>query len=134
MQLSPAVRVPLLLQAANAADKARMQTYAPYLTALAKLSEVQVLDALPESPAPVSIVGETKLMLKVEIDVAAERERLSKEIARLDAEIGKAQAKLGNESFVARAPAQVVAQEQERLAAFSATLNKLREQFAKLAA
>jgi valyl-tRNA synthetase len=134
MQLSPAVRVPLLLQAANATDKARMQTYAPYLTALAKLSEVQVLDALPESPAPVSIVGETKLMLKVEIDVAAERERLSKEIARLDAEIGKAQAKLGNESFVARAPAQVVAQEQERLAAFSATLNKLREQFAKLAA
>jgi valyl-tRNA synthetase len=134
MQLSPAVRVPLLLQAANATDKARMQAYAPYLTALAKLSEVEVLDALPESPAPVSIVGETKLMLKVEIDVAAERERLSKEIARLEAEIGKAQAKLGNESFVARAPAQVVAQEQERLASFSATLNKLREQFAKLAA
>ena len=134
MQLSPAVRVPLLLQAANAADKARMQTYAPYLTALAKLSEVQVLDALPESPAPVSIVGETKLMLKVEIDVAAERERLSKEIAKLEAEIGKAEAKLGNESFVARAPAQVVGQEQERLASFSATLNKMREQFAKLVA
>lgn len=132
MQLSPAVRVPLLLQAANAEDKARMQTYAPYLQALAKLSEVQVLDALPESPAPVSIVGETKLMLQVEIDVAAERERLSKEIAKLDAEIAKAQAKLGNESFVARAPAAVVAQEQERVAAFSATLEKMREQFAKL--
>ena len=133
MQLSPAVRVPLLLQPANPADKARMQAYAPYLSALAKLSEVQVLDVLPESPAPVSIVGETRLMLKVEIDVAAERERLSKEIAKLDAEISKAQAKLGNESFVARAPAQVVAQEQERLASFSATLSKLREQFAKLA-
>jgi valyl-tRNA synthetase len=132
MQLSPAVRVPLLLQAANAEDKARMQTYAPYLQALAKLSEVQVLDALPESPAPVSIVGETKLMLQVEIDVAAERERLSKEISKLDAEIAKAQAKLGNESFVARAPAAVVAQEQERVAAFSATLEKMREQFAKL--
>lgn len=132
MQLSPAVRVPLLLQPANPADKARMQAYAPYLSALAKLSEVQVLDVLPESPAPVSVVGETRLMLKVEIDVAAERERLSKEIAKLDAEISKAQAKLGNESFVARAPAQVVAQEQERLASFSATLSKLREQFAKL--
>ncbi|CAN5763738.1 valine--tRNA ligase [soil metagenome] len=132
MQLSPAVRVPLLLQAANAGDKARMQSFAPYLQALAKLSEVQVIDTLPESPAPVSIVGETKLMLQVEIDVAAERERLSKEIARLDAEIAKAQAKLGNEAFVARAPAQVVAQEQERMANFSATLEKLREQFAKL--
>ena len=134
MQLSPAVRVPLLLQAANANDKTRLQSFAPYLQALAKLSEVQLVDALPDSPAPVSIVGETKLMLQVEIDVAAERERMSKEIARLDAEIAKAQAKLGNESFVARAPAQVVAQEQERMANFSATLDKLREQFAKLPA
>jgi valyl-tRNA synthetase len=132
MQLSPAVRVPLLLQAANAADKLRMHSFAPYLQALAKLSEVQVIDTLPDSPAPVSIVGETKLMLQVEIDVAAERERLSKEMARLEAEIAKAQAKLGNESFVARAPAQVVAQEQERMANFSATLEKLREQFGKL--
>ncbi|MES2070309.1 MAG: valine--tRNA ligase [Pseudomonadota bacterium] len=134
MQLSPAVRVPLLLQAANAEDKLRLQAFAPYLQALAKLSEVQVLDALPESPAPVSVVGDAKLMLKVEIDVAAERERLSKEIARLDAEIAKAQAKLGNESFVARAPEQVVAQEKERMASFTATLEKLREQFGKLPA
>ncbi|MFZ6771092.1 valine--tRNA ligase [Undibacterium sp. SXout7W] len=134
MQLSPALRVPLLLQAANAEEKARLQSFAPYLQALAKLSEVQVLDALPESPAPVSIVGESKLMLKVEIDVAAERERLSKEITRLETEIGKAEGKLDNESFVARAPAAVVAQEKERMANFSATLVKLREQFAKLPA
>ena len=132
MQLSPALRVPLLLQAANADDKARLQSFAPYLQALAKLSEVDVVDSLPESPAPVSIVGESKLMLKVEIDVAAERERLSKEITRLETEIAKAEVKLSNESFVARAPAAVVAQEKERMANFSATLAKLREQFSKL--
>jgi valyl-tRNA synthetase len=129
MQLSPALRVPLILQAAQAADNTALQDFAPYLQALAKLSDVQVVDVLPESPAPVSIVGEIKLMLKVEIDVAAERERIAKEIARLEGEIAKAETKLGNESFVARAPAQVVTQEKERLSGFAATLAKLREQF-----
>ncbi|HYD96691.1 MAG TPA: valine--tRNA ligase [Noviherbaspirillum sp.] len=131
MQLSPAQRVPLFIEA-SAADRAQVESFVRYLQALAKLSDVQIVDALPASPAPVSIVGTVKLMLKVEIDVAAERERLSKEIARLEGEIAKANAKLGNESFVARAPAQVVAQEKERLLTFGATLEKLREQFEKL--
>jgi valyl-tRNA synthetase len=132
MQLSPSVRVPLIVEAADAAGKASLHSFAPYVQALGKLSEVQIVDALPESPAAVSIVGTTKLMLKVEIDVGAERERLSKEIARIEGEIAKVNGKLGNESFVARAPAAVVAQENERLVNFSATIAKLREQFAKL--
>jgi valyl-tRNA synthetase len=132
MQLSPSVRVPLIVEPANAEDKAVMQGFAPYIQSLGKLAEVQIVDALPESPAAVSIVGTTKLMLKVEIDVAAERERLSKEITRIETEIAKVNGKLGNESFVARAPAAVVAQEHERLANFSATIAKMREQFAKL--
>jgi valyl-tRNA synthetase len=132
MQISPSVRVPLIVEAADAAGKAQLHSFAPYVQALGKLSEVQIVDALPESPAAVSIVGTTKLMLKVEIDVAAERERLSKEIVRIDGEIAKVNGKLGNESFVARAPAAVVAQENERLVNFSATIAKLREQFAKL--
>ncbi|MFD2367545.1 valine--tRNA ligase [Pseudoduganella sp. GCM10020061] len=131
MKLAPSLRVPLIVEA-SAADKERMAGFAPYIQSLGKLSEVQIVDTLPESPAAVSVVGTTKLMLKVEIDVGAERERLSKEIARLEGEIAKASGKLSSESFVARAPAAVVEQERERVASFSATLAKMREQFAKL--
>jgi valyl-tRNA synthetase len=73
-------------------------------------------------------------MPHIEIDPAKERERLSKEISRLEGEIVKAKAKLANASFVDRAPAAVVEQERARLAGFEATLARLRPQLDKLAA
>jgi valyl-tRNA synthetase len=71
-------------------------------------------------------------MLKIEIDIAVERERLTKELDRVQAEIEKAKTKLANDNFVERAPAKVVEQEKERLASFGATLGKLKEQLQKL--
>jgi valyl-tRNA synthetase len=128
MGVAPSQKVPLLAEG----DRERLAAFAPYLSALARLSEVVIEKALPAADAPVSIVGDVKLMLKIEIDVAAERERLRKEIARLEGEIAKAQAKLGNANFVERAPPLVVAQEKQRLAKFTATLTQVREQLAKI--
>ena len=129
MSLSPAQKVPLIASG-NAEELAG---FAPYLKALAKLSDMQIVDVLPDDAnSPTAVVGETRLMFKIEIDVAAETERLSKEITRIEGEVVKANAKLGNESFVARAPAQVVEQEKKRLADFAATLEKLKPQLERL--
>jgi valyl-tRNA synthetase len=128
MGLSPAQKVPLIA----AGDALTLGEIAPYLAALARLADVRIVDELPVGDAPVQIVGDYRLMLHIEVDVAAERERIGKDIARHEAEIAKAQAKLGNERFVERAPGPVVEQERSRLAGFSATLAKLREQYARL--
>ncbi|WP_066342094.1 valine--tRNA ligase [Azohydromonas lata] len=135
MNLSPAERVPLY----TFGDEAFASAAAPLLKALAKVSEVKVFAdeaafAQATAMAPVAVQGDIRLALHVEIDVAAERVRLSKEVARLEGEIAKAQAKLGNESFVARAPAAVVAQERQRMADFGQNLERLQQQLARLPA
>ncbi|HTJ04710.1 MAG TPA: valine--tRNA ligase, partial [Caldimonas sp.] len=133
MNLSPGERVPLL--AIGDADFVRAAT--PLLKALARLSEVTVLDddaafAAATSDSPVAIVGQTRVALQIRIDRAAELSRLAKEIDRIDGEIAKANAKLGNERFVGRAPPAVVDQERRRVADFTATLSRLRDQRARL--
>ena len=132
MRLSPSVRVPLLIEG----DAATAAEAAPYLQALARLEAVEHVDALSAaatgSIAPVAIVGDFKLMLKVEIDVAAERLRLTKEVERVEGEIKKCEAKLANERFVSRAPQAVVDQEKKRLADFTDLLAKVREQLSRL--
>ena len=128
MGISPSTKVPLIASG----NGATLMGYAPYLKALAKLEEVKVEAELPEVDAPVMLVGDLKLMLAVEIDVDAEKDRLSKEVARLQTEIAKANGKLSNENFVARAPIEVVEQEKARVAEFSANLDKLIAQLAKL--
>ena len=128
MNLSPAQRVPLIAQG----QREVLQANGMYLTALAKLEGVEIVEQLPDVGAPVQIVGASRLMLHVEIDVDAERLRLGKEVERLQNEINKANGKLSNASFVERAPAAVVEQEKNRLAQFGETLAKVQEQLAKL--
>jgi valyl-tRNA synthetase len=137
MSVSPATRLPLFVIAGQASEAAFLQQSAPLLQSLAKLSEVRVFEddaswSAAAQAAPVAVVGGARICLHMEIDVAAEKVRLGKEAARLQGEITKALAKLGNEAFVAKAPPAVIAQERKRVADFEATLAKLSDQLARL--
>jgi valyl-tRNA synthetase len=137
LNVSPATRLPLYV----VGDADFMRANAAVLQGLAKLSEVKVFDdeaawAAAAQTAPVAVVGTgnevARLCLFMEIDVAAEKARLAKEATRLEGEINKANGKLSNEAFVAKAPPAVIEQEKKRVADFSTTLAKVREQLARL--
>jgi len=133
--LSPGEKVPALLAPennTNSSTGAAFEAFLPYLQALARISDISIVTTFPDADAPVAIGGGARIMLKVEIDVVAEVERLTKEIAKLDIEIAKAQVKLSNASFVDRAPPAVVVLEKERLASFVSKVGTMRAQLEKL--
>jgi valyl-tRNA synthetase len=133
MNVSPSTRLPLLA----VGDAAFLREAASVLQALAKLNEVRVFDneaawVAAAQAAPVAVAGDARLCLFMEIDVAAEKVRLTKEATRIEGELAKANGKLANEAFVAKAPAAVIEQERARIAQFGATLQRLREQLERL--
>ena len=134
MKVSPATRLPLFVLG----DAEFMTALGPVIKALAKLSEVTVFAdeaawAAAAQAAPVAVVGDAKLCLHMEVDVAAEKLRLGKEITRLEGELVKVKAKLANEAFVAKVPPAVLAQEHKRQDDFTATLEKFHAQLLRLA-
>ncbi len=137
MSVSPSTRLPLYALASNDDEAAFITQWSPVLQALAKLSEAKVFKTEAEwaaaaQAAPVAVVGEARLCLHMEVDVAAEKARLGKEAVRLEGEIAKARSKLSNEAFVAKAPPAVIEQENKRVADFTATLAKIQDQLARL--
>ena len=137
--ISPGKPLALLVANASADDAARLDRQAALLRFLGRLEAITVVASEAELP-PVStaLVGSMTLGVPLAglIDVGAELARLDKEIARLGQEVGRVEAKLSNESFVARAPAEVVAKEREKIAdnqRAQAALQAQREKIATLA-
>ncbi|MBT2143374.1 MULTISPECIES: valine--tRNA ligase [unclassified Rhodanobacter] len=135
MNISPAKAIPLLLADGDAGDRARVTKFAAQIAFLARTEAPQWIEAGAEEPAAAAaVVGTLRVLIPLAglIDLGAEKARLAKEIARIEVEIRKCEGKLGNASFVANAPTEVVAQERQRIADWNSTLGALREQAQKL--
>jgi valyl-tRNA synthetase len=128
MNVPPGAKIPLLHKGAGAATVARLQRHRDVIERLARIAEIAAAAEVPKGGVQL-VVDEATYVLPLAgvIDVAAEKTRLEKEIAKLDTEIGKFDKKLANESFVAKAPPEVVETERERRAEAVQTRRRVAE-------
>jgi len=135
MNIPPGKTIALLLADGDAGDRARAAKFATQIAFLARTEAPAWIEAGADEPAAAAaVVGSLRVLIPLAglIDVDAEKARLAKEIAKIEGEIKKCEGKLGNANFVANAPAEVVAQERQRISDWSTTLTALREQVQKL--
>jgi len=126
-------QIPLVLVASSADVKARADRWGDIVKRLARISDISFADAAPKSSIQLLIRGEVAaLPLEGVIDLDAERARLAKEIQKLDVDIGKIDAKLGNADFIKRAPEEVVEEQRERREDALARKTKMEEALGRL--
>jgi valyl-tRNA synthetase len=137
MNIAPGKTIPLLLADGDAEDRRRAEKFSAQIEFLARCETPRWLASNEAEPAAAAaVVGNLRVLIPLAglIDLDAERTRLSKEIARIQAEIKKCEGKLGNANFVDHAPAAVVEQERMRLSDWNAQIDALRGQSEKLGA
>ena len=135
MNIAPGKIIPLLLADGDAGDRARAAKFAAQIGFLARTDAPQWIEAGTDEPAAAAaVVGSLRVLIPLAglIDLAAEQARIAREIARIEVEIRKCEGKLGNASFVANAPADVVDQERRRIGDWNQQISALREQARKL--
>ncbi|MBF9234097.1 valine--tRNA ligase [Microvirga alba] len=126
-------QIPLVLVNPSADVKARAERWGDIVKRMARLSDIGIVDAAPKSSIQLLIRGEmAALPLEGVIDLVAERARLAKEIQKLDSDIAKIDAKLGNADFIKRAPEEVVEEQRERRDDASARKAKMEEALNRL--
>ncbi len=135
LNIAPGKPLPLLFNNASEKDKELYQQTSTLIESLARVENAQWLEDSEAPPCATQLVGTLDVMVPLAglVDVEAEVARLDKEISKLEKEIGRLSGKLGNEKFVANAPADVVAKEQEKLQLASTAIDKLNAQKETLA-
>lgn len=128
MGIAPNVKAPLFVE-----GSAELEGLLKYLPSLTRLTEAQLVDSLPEAEdAPVAVCNGARLMLKVEIDKAAETARLNKEAEKLQKALDKLNAKLSKPGYTEKAPAHLVEKDKADLAELEDKMAKVQTQLAKL--
>ena len=128
MGIAPNVKAPLFVE-----GSAELEGLLKYLPSLTRLTEAKLVDSLPEAEdAPVAVCNGARLMLKVEIDKAAETARLSKEAEKLQKALDKLNAKLSKPGYTEKAPAHLVEKDKAALAEVEDKMAKVQTQLAKL--
>jgi len=135
--IAPGKALPVILQNASDADKQRYEKNQSFIFFLAKLESVNFIsdtEVAPESST--ALVGEMKILIPLAglIDKDAELARLDKEITKIESNLEKTSAKLGNPGFVDKAPEAVVNKEKDRAAEMESAVAKLKEQREKISA
>lgn len=137
LNIGPSKPLTVLLQKGNNNDREKIHRFEGFLKALARLESIQWLEAHEEAPASASSLrGEMSIFvpLKGLVDTQAELARIDKELDRLEKETQRINGKLSNEAFIAKAPADVVAKEQEKLTELAQTQLHLKDQRKRIAA
>jgi len=130
MNISPAKQIPVLLRSKNPDDKRRMDENRQFLMSLAKLETLDWFDQGEPPMSATQLVGDMEVMVPMAglIDKDAELKRLDKELERLQKEVARLEGKLGNEKFTAKAPADVVEKEKQKLSEAIGNVERLTEQ------
>jgi valyl-tRNA synthetase len=136
LDIAPSLKLSVLLQDASGEDLARHGRNAASIQRLAGISEVRALAAGETAPqSSAALLGTMSILVPMAglIDVGAELERLGKRRNKVEQELARATAKLGNENFVRNAPSAVVAQERTRIEEFKRELAQLADQLKRVA-
>ena len=135
MNIAPGKKIPLLFYKGNAKDRENSQLFLNEIINLAKITSLKWINEEEKiATSAMALVGNLELLIPMEglIDTKAEIQRLEKEILKIEKEIERAQSKLANAAFVKKAPADIIAQERQRLSDFTATHTKLQQQLVLL--
>jgi valyl-tRNA synthetase len=129
MNIPPKKQLPVLLKDSTAEDQSRLEANRDFLSRLANLEEIKLLEG--DAPAAsTALVGKMEILIPLEglIDKEAEIQRLDKEIMKLEKIIKQSSGKLNNENYIAKAPADVVQKERNKLAEIEQAISQLQQQ------